>query len=56
MWKTDPPVPKFPAGHRGNREDARRSYRAAARRTTSLPEQRYFEARAARLNEGMPPA
>jgi predicted RNA polymerase sigma factor len=28
---------------------ARESYQAAARRTTSLPEQRYLEARAARL-------
>jgi predicted RNA polymerase sigma factor len=27
------------------------SYRAAARRTTSLPEQRYLEARAARLTD-----
>ena len=30
---------------------ARASYRAAARRTTSLPEQRYLEGRAARLND-----
>ena len=30
-------------------------YRAAARRTTSLPEQRYLEARAARLDGGAPP-
>jgi hypothetical protein len=28
---------------------ARAGYRAAARRTTSLPERRYLEARAARL-------
>jgi RNA polymerase sigma factor (sigma-70 family) len=33
----------------GDRAAARDSYRAAARRTTSLPEQRYLEARAARL-------
>src|SRR5262249_27859910 len=31
---------------------ARASYRAAARRTTSLPEQRYLEGRAARLAGG----
>jgi RNA polymerase sigma factor (sigma-70 family) len=36
----------------GKREDALRSYRLAARRTTSLPEQRYLEARAARLGTG----
>jgi RNA polymerase sigma factor (sigma-70 family) len=35
----------------GDRTAARRSYRAAARRTTSLPEQRYLEARADRLSE-----
>jgi len=28
------------------------SYRTAARRTTSLPEQRYLDARAARLADG----
>ncbi len=33
----------------GDRAAARSTYRAAARRTTSLPEQRYLEARAARL-------
>ena len=33
----------------GDRTAARASYEAAARRTTSLPEQRYLEARAARL-------
>ena len=33
----------------GDHEAARASYRVAARRTTSLPEQRYLEARAARL-------
>jgi RNA polymerase sigma factor (sigma-70 family) len=33
----------------GEYDAARSSYRAAARRTTSLPEQRYLEARAARL-------
>ncbi len=33
----------------GDRAAARSSYRIAARRTTSLPEQRYLEARAARL-------
>jgi predicted RNA polymerase sigma factor len=33
----------------GDLDAARASYRAAARRTTSLPEQRYLEARAARL-------
>jgi RNA polymerase sigma factor (sigma-70 family) len=36
----------------GDREAARAGYRDAARRTTSLPEQRYLEARAARLTEG----
>jgi RNA polymerase sigma factor (sigma-70 family) len=35
----------------GDREAARANYRAAARRTTSLPEQRYLEARAARLSD-----
>jgi hypothetical protein len=33
----------------GERAAARNSYEAAARRTTSIPEQRYLEARAARL-------
>ncbi|MEU8385607.1 DUF6596 domain-containing protein, partial [Streptosporangium sp. NPDC048865] len=33
----------------GDREAARAAYREAARRTTSLPEQRYLEGRAARL-------
>ncbi|WP_440071026.1 RNA polymerase sigma factor [Streptosporangium sp. OZ121] len=33
----------------GDREAARAGYREAARRTTSLPEQRYLEGRAARL-------
>jgi RNA polymerase sigma factor (sigma-70 family) len=33
----------------GDREGARADYRTAARRTTSLPEQRYLEGRAARL-------
>jgi hypothetical protein len=33
----------------GDRAAARDSYQAAARRTTSLPEQRYLEARADRL-------
>jgi predicted RNA polymerase sigma factor len=33
----------------GHREAARAGYRAAARRTTSLPERRYLEARAARV-------
>jgi RNA polymerase sigma factor (sigma-70 family) len=33
----------------GDHDAARSCYRAAARRTTSLPEQRYLEARAARL-------
>jgi RNA polymerase sigma factor (sigma-70 family) len=34
----------------GDHDAARNRYRAAARRTTSLPEQRYLEARAARLS------
>jgi RNA polymerase sigma factor (sigma-70 family) len=34
----------------GDHDAARSCYRAAARRTTSLPEQRYLEARAARLS------
>jgi predicted RNA polymerase sigma factor len=33
----------------GDLEGARASYRIAARRTTSLPEQRYLEGRAGRL-------
>jgi predicted RNA polymerase sigma factor len=39
----------------GDRAAARYSYEAAARRTTSLPEQRYLEARAARLIEEQQP-
>jgi RNA polymerase sigma factor (sigma-70 family) len=35
----------------GDRDGARRGYRLAARRTTSLPEQRYLVARAARLSD-----
>jgi RNA polymerase sigma factor (sigma-70 family) len=35
----------------GDHAEARVHYRTAARRTTSLPEQRYLEARAARLTE-----
>jgi predicted RNA polymerase sigma factor len=35
----------------GDNEAARAGYRAAARRTTSLPERRYLEARAAQLEE-----
>jgi predicted RNA polymerase sigma factor len=35
----------------GDHSAARSGYRAAARRTTSLPEQRYLEARAAQLAE-----
>jgi RNA polymerase sigma factor (sigma-70 family) len=35
----------------GDRDAARDSYRAAARRATSLPEQRYLHARAARLTD-----
>jgi len=35
----------------GDTAGARERYRAAARRTTSLPEQRYLEARAARLRD-----
>jgi hypothetical protein len=34
----------------GDHAAARSTYLTAARRTTSLPEQRYLEARAARLN------
>ncbi len=36
----------------GDRVAARDSYRMAARRTTSIPERRYLESRAARLAEG----
>ncbi len=36
----------------GDREGARSAYRTAARRTTSLPERRYLESRAARLADG----
>ena len=39
----------------GDHAAARAGYRTAARRTTSLPEQRYLEARAARLDGGAPP-
>jgi predicted RNA polymerase sigma factor len=35
----------------GDQAGARERYRAAARGTTSLPERRYLEARAARLAE-----
>jgi hypothetical protein len=35
----------------GDHAAARSSYRTATRRTTSLPEQRYLEARAARLGD-----
>jgi predicted RNA polymerase sigma factor len=38
----------------GDLEGARNGYRTAARRTTSLPEQRYLEGRAARLPEATP--
>ncbi|HZC26201.1 MAG TPA: DUF6596 domain-containing protein [Actinopolymorphaceae bacterium] len=38
----------------GDRAAARASYQSAAQRTTSLPEQRYLEARAARLSEADP--
>jgi RNA polymerase sigma factor (sigma-70 family) len=37
----------------GDTAAARAAYRDAARRTTSLPEQRYLEARAARLDAGL---
>jgi RNA polymerase sigma factor (sigma-70 family) len=40
----------------GDHAAAGAGYRAAARRTTSLPEQRYLEARAARLDGGPAPA
>jgi hypothetical protein len=36
----------------GDHEGARSSYRTAARRTTSLSEQRYLEAQATRLAGG----
>jgi predicted RNA polymerase sigma factor len=36
----------------GDRAGARASYRSAARRTTSLPERRYLEVRAANLEDG----
>jgi RNA polymerase sigma factor (sigma-70 family) len=36
----------------GDREAARTAYRTAARRTTSMPEQRYLEGRAAQLSDG----
>ena len=39
----------------GDRAAARDRYRSAARGTTSLPEQRYLEARAARLDAGLSP-
>jgi RNA polymerase sigma factor (sigma-70 family) len=39
----------------GDHAAARAGYRAAARATTSLPEQRYLEARAARLDDEAPP-
>jgi hypothetical protein len=35
----------------GDRAAARAAYLAAARRTTSLPQQRYLNARAARLTD-----
>jgi predicted RNA polymerase sigma factor len=35
----------------GDRVAAREAYEAAARRTTSLPQQRYLHARAARLTD-----
>ena len=35
----------------GDRAAARSTYRTAARRITSLPDQRYLEARAARLRD-----
>ena len=36
----------------GEPDAAREAYRAAARRTTSIPEQRYLEVRAARIGDG----
>jgi predicted RNA polymerase sigma factor len=38
----------------GDRHGARAAYRAAARRTTSLPERRYLDGRAARLGDAAP--
>jgi hypothetical protein len=35
----------------GDLEAARATYRTAARRTTSIPEQRYLDAKAARLSD-----
>jgi predicted RNA polymerase sigma factor len=40
----------------GDHEAARRCYREATRRTTSLPEQRYLESRAARAGVRSPRA
>ncbi|MDT4987379.1 MAG: hypothetical protein QOI74_1473 [Micromonosporaceae bacterium] len=40
----------------GDLAAARDGYRSAARRTTSLPERRYLEARAARLRDSGPPS
>jgi hypothetical protein len=45
-WPCAPTCSRWPAP----RPPARSPYREAARRTTSLPEQRYLEGRAARLN------
>jgi predicted RNA polymerase sigma factor len=36
----------------GDHASAREGYRRAARRTTTIPEQRHLEARAARLDAG----
>jgi len=36
----------------GDRAAAQTGYQTAARRTTSLPERRYLESRAARLRDG----
>jgi predicted RNA polymerase sigma factor len=44
-----PAVRAHPLEMAGELDPAREAYREAARRTTSLPEQRYLEARAARL-------
>lgn len=38
----------------GDTAAAREAYRAAARRATNLPQQRYLNRRAARLDEGRP--
>jgi hypothetical protein len=38
----------------GDHDAARASYLLAARRTTSLPEQRYLESRAARCHANQP--